>query len=64
MVHDFVNRVKGVFLVDNGVEQDAERPDILFFAAVGGAAEDFWGCVVCEVKSVLVIGDVGDRGGR
>lgn len=37
MVHDLVDAVKGVFLVDNGVEKDAKGPDVLFLAAVGFA---------------------------
>lgn len=48
MVHDLVDAVKGVFLVDEGIEEDAEGPDVLFFAAVGAALEDFGGGVVCE----------------
>lgn len=47
MIHDLVNAVEGVFLVDEGVEQDAEGPDVLFFAAVGFALEDFGGGVIC-----------------
>lgn len=34
MVHDFVNRVKGVFLVHDGVEQDAQSPYVLLLAPV------------------------------
>lgn len=46
MVHDLVDTVEGVFFVDDSVEQDAEGPDILFFATVGTASEDFGGCVI------------------
>lgn len=35
VVHYFINAVEGVLLIDEGVKQDPERPDILFFAAVG-----------------------------
>ena len=47
MVHDLVDAVEGVFFVDEGVEEDAEGPDVLLFAAVGFALEDFGGGVVC-----------------
>lgn len=50
MVHDFVDGVERVFLVDDGVQQDPEGPDILLFAAVGEAAEDF-GCGVIYESS-------------
>jgi hypothetical protein len=46
MIHDLVDGVEGVFFVDDGVEEDAEGPDVLFFATVGAAGEDFGGCVV------------------
>ena len=45
VVQYLVNAVKGVFLVDERVEEDAEGPNILFFAAVGFPLEDF-GCGV------------------
>lgn len=48
MVHDLVNAVKGVFLVDESVQENTKGPDVLFFAAVGAALEDFGGRVVCE----------------
>ena len=41
MVEDLVDAVKGVLLVDEGVEEDAEGPDVLLLAAVGFALEDF-----------------------
>ena len=44
-IQDLVDAVEGVFLVDERVEEDAEGPDVLFFAAVGFALEDF-GCRV------------------
>ena len=46
MVHDFVDGVERVFLVDDGVQQDPQGPNILLFAAVGEAAEDFGGGVI------------------
>lgn len=35
VVHDLVDAVEGVLFVHDGVEEDAEGPDVLFFAAVG-----------------------------
>lgn len=60
MVHDLVDAVKGVFLVDEGVEEDAEGPNVLFFAAVGAALENFGGGVVCEIMKLLGL----EKGGR
>ncbi len=45
-VHDLVDGVEGVLLVDDGVQQDAQRPDVLLLAAVGPAREDFGGGVI------------------
>ena len=50
VVHDLVNGVEGVFLVDDGVEQDAERPDVLLLAAVRVAREDLGRGVVCQLS--------------
>lgn len=47
MIQYFVYTVERVFFVDEGVEEDAERPDVLFFASVGLALEDFGGGVIC-----------------
>lgn len=46
VVEDLVDAVKGVFLVDEGVEEDAQGPDVLLLAAVGFALEDFGRCVI------------------
>ena len=46
VIHDFIDAIERVFLVDDGVEQDAQCPDVLFFAAIREAAQDFWGGVV------------------
>ena len=46
VIQYFVDTVKGVFLVDERVEEDAEGPDVLFFAAVGFALQDFGCCVI------------------
>tara|TARA_R110002060_G_scaffold34431_2_gene45306 strand:- start:497 stop:721 length:225 start_codon:yes stop_codon:yes gene_type:complete len=34
-VHDFVDTVERILLVDNGVEKNAKCPDILLLATVG-----------------------------
>lgn len=46
MVHDFIDAVERVLLVDDGVEQDAEGPDILFFAPVWETTKNFRCCIV------------------
>lgn len=46
MIEDLVDAVEGVFFVDEGVEEDAEGPDVLFFAAVGVSCKDFGGGVI------------------
>ena len=33
-VHDLVDAVKGILLVDDGVEEDAQRPNVLLFTPV------------------------------
>lgn len=48
-IHDLVDTVEGVLLVDDGVEEDAEGPDVLFLAAVGLAGEDLRGGVICRL---------------
>ena len=50
MIHDLVDAVEGVLLVDEGVEQDTESPDVLFFAAVGTALEDFGSGIICRTS--------------
>lgn len=45
-VHDLVDAVKGVLLVDDGVQENAQRPHVLRFAAIGLASQDFGGCVI------------------
>lgn len=47
VVHDLVNAVKRVLLVDDGVQQDTERPHILLFATVRSACEHFRCRVIC-----------------
>lgn len=49
-VHNLVDAVEGVLLVDYGVEEDAESPDVLFLAAVGLAGENFGGGVIWRLK--------------
>jgi hypothetical protein len=52
VVHDLVDAVERVFLVDDCVKQDAQCPHVLFFSAVGFAGEDFGGGVVCVLWGV------------
>ncbi len=52
VVEDLVDAVEGVFFVDEGVEEDSEGPDVLFFAAVGFPLEDFGGGVVWKGRGV------------
>lgn len=46
VVEDLVDVVERVLLIDNGVEEDAERPDVLFLAAIGFALQNLGGCVI------------------
>jgi hypothetical protein len=46
VIHDLVDTVKGVLLVDDGVKEDAESPYVLLLAAVRLAGEDFGSCVI------------------
>lgn len=46
VVHDLVDAIKGVLFVHDGVQQDTQCPDVLFFSAVGLAGEDFGGGVI------------------
>ena len=54
MIHDLVDTVEGILLVDEGVKEDAQGPDILFLAAIGFSLEDFGGCVICSSGQSLV----------
>lgn len=47
-IHDFINAVERVLLVDDGVEQDAESPYVLLFAIIRFAGKDFRCGVVCS----------------
>lgn len=51
VVHNLVNGVERIFLVDDGVQQDTEGPHILLFATVRATSEDLWGGVVCEMSA-------------
>lgn len=55
-VHDLVDAVEGVFLVDDGVEEDAQRPDVLLLAVVGLSGEDLGGGVVLVLVSIYPCG--------
>jgi hypothetical protein len=45
-VHDFVDTVKWVLLVNDGVEEDAKGPDILLLAAVRFSSQNLGGCII------------------
>lgn len=51
-VHDLVDAVERVLFIDDRVEQDAKRPDVLLFAAVRFSSKDFGGCVIWENFSI------------
>lgn len=46
VVHDFVDAVKRVFFVDESVQQNTERPHILFSAPVGFTLQHLGRCIV------------------
>ena len=48
VIHDLVNRVERILLVDNGVEQNPKSPDVLLFAAVWGTTENLRCSVICD----------------
>ena len=52
MVHNLVNAVKGVLFVNDGIEEDTKSPDVLLFAAVGLAGENFGGSVIYATEVV------------
>lgn len=54
VIHNLIDAVERVFLVDDGVEQDPQSPDILFFAAVGLSGEDFRRGVIYSLVRNLV----------
>ena len=56
MVEDLVDAVKGVLLVDERVEEDAEGPDVLLLAAVRLALQDLGGRVVWTDAGWWLIG--------
>lgn len=45
VIQDLVDIVKRILLVDNRVKKDSKSPDVLLFAAIGFALQDF-GCSV------------------
>ena len=46
VVHDLIDAIEGILLVHDGVEEDTEGPDVLFFAAVCLTGKHFWGSVI------------------
>lgn len=59
VIHDFVNAVEWVLLIDNGIQKDAKGPNILLLAAVRMASENFRGGVVYEL-TVLVMYSISE----
>lgn len=53
VVHDFVDAVEGVFFVYKSVQQDTERPHILFSATVGFTLQHLGRCVVYSVRHAV-----------
>jgi len=52
VIHDLVYTIERILFVNDGVEQDAQGPDVLLLAAVSAAREDFGGGVVCYDVSI------------
>lgn len=50
VVEDLIDIVEWILLVDDCVQQDAQRPNVLFLAAVGFTLEDLGGSIVCTKK--------------
>lgn len=46
MVHDFVDIIKGVFLIDHRVQKNSKSPDVLLFTSVWSALKNFRSGVV------------------
>ena len=62
-VHDLVDAVERVLLVDDGVQQNPKRPDVLLLAAVGLARKDFGGGVIYFRMLVRVREEKGEKRG-
>jgi hypothetical protein len=46
MVHNLVDAVERIFLVDDSIEKNAKSPNILLFATIGVTSENFRSRVV------------------
>jgi len=46
MVHNLIDTVEGILLVEDSVQEDAERPDVLSRAGVGVTGEDFGSSII------------------
>jgi hypothetical protein len=46
VVEDFVDVVERILLIDNRIKENSQGPDVLFFASVRPALENFGGGVV------------------
>ena len=48
-VHDLIDAVEGVLLVDDGVEEDSKRPDVLLLASIRLTREHFGCSIICDI---------------
>jgi len=46
MVHNLIDAVEGILFVEDSVEEDAERPDVLSRAGVGVTCKDFRSSII------------------
>ena len=53
VVHDLVDTVKGILLVDERVEKDPESPDVLLPPTIGFALQHLGRCIIC-MTAILV----------
>lgn len=53
-VHNLVNAVKRVLLVDDGIQEDSKSPDVLLLAAVRLAGEHLGSSVICSIVSIEI----------
>lgn len=53
-VHDLIDAVKRVLLVDDGVEKNTKGPNVLFLATIRFACQDFGGRIICELVSTHI----------
>lgn len=49
MVHNLIDAVERILLVQDSIQQDAQGPDILTWTHVRFTGEDFWSCIIWEM---------------